>query len=178
MTALVLSACSPFERLFDALTLAVVFPLLMLAVSPLVALGLHLNGVPELSSDYRAVAEAVERVWRAHPDKPLRIVGSTTFVNGIVFYFKDQTSTLDVDNPKLTPWVSVDRIESEGPAIVSPETDAFCIAFAARLRRVLSCRGRRERAGVASFFRLCFAARALRDHRHPPASVVGYAHRS
>jgi 4-amino-4-deoxy-L-arabinose transferase-like glycosyltransferase len=109
------------------LALAVVFPLFMLAVSPLVALGLHLSGVPDNGSDYRAIAQAVERVWRAHTDQPLRIVGSTTFVNGIVFYFKDQPSTLDINNPKVTPWVSVDRIGREGAAIVCPEADAFCM---------------------------------------------------
>jgi hypothetical protein len=109
------------------LALAVVFPLFMLAISPLVALGIHLNGVQDYGSDYRAVAQAVELVWRAHTDKPLRIVGSTDFVNGIVFYFKDQPSTADIDNPKLTPWVSVGRIEREGAAIVCPETNAFCM---------------------------------------------------
>ena len=109
------------------LALAVVFPLFMLAISPLVALGIHLNGVRDYGSDYLAVAQAVERVWRAQTDKPLRIVGSTTFVNGIVFYFKDQPSTLDIDNPKLTPWVGVDRIRREGGIIVCPETDAFCM---------------------------------------------------
>ena len=109
------------------LALAVVFPLFMLAVSPLVALGIHLNGVQDYGSDYRAVAQAVERVWRAHTDKPLRIVGSTDFVNGIVFYFKNQPSTVDIDNPGLTPWVSVGRIEREGAAIVCPETNAFCM---------------------------------------------------
>jgi hypothetical protein len=109
------------------LALAVVFPLSMLAVSPLVALGVHLSGVPNYASDYRAVAEAVERVWRAHTDKPLRIVGSTTFVNGFVFYFKDQPSTFDIDDPKLTPWVDDDRIRREGAAIVCPETEAFCM---------------------------------------------------
>ena len=83
--------------------------------------------MPDKGSDYRAVALAVERVWRAHTKAPLRIVGSTTFVNGIVSYFKDQASTLDIDNPKLTPWVSVDRIRREGGMIVCPETDAFCM---------------------------------------------------
>ena len=48
------------------LTLAVVFPLSMFAVSPLVALAVQLSGVPNYGSDYRAVAQAVERVWRAH----------------------------------------------------------------------------------------------------------------
>jgi hypothetical protein len=109
------------------LALAVVFPLIMLAVSPLIALGIHLNGVPNYGSDYSAVAGAVERVWRAHTDKPLRIVGSTTYVNGFVFYFKDQPSTFDIDNPKLTPWVGDDRIRREGAAIVCPETEAFCM---------------------------------------------------
>jgi hypothetical protein len=109
------------------LALAVVFPLSMLAVSPLVALGVHLSGVPEHGSDYRAVAAAVERVWRAQTDKPLRIVGSNTFVNGIVFYFKDQPSTFDIDNPKQTPWVSDDRIRREGAALVCPETEVFCM---------------------------------------------------
>jgi hypothetical protein len=109
------------------LALAVVFPLSMLVVSPLVALGVQLSGVPEHGSDYRAVAQAVERVWRAHTDKPLRIVGSTTFVNGIVFYFKDQPSTFDIDNPKQTPWVGDDRIRREGAAFVCPESEAFCM---------------------------------------------------
>jgi 4-amino-4-deoxy-L-arabinose transferase-like glycosyltransferase len=109
------------------LALAVVYPLVALAVSPLAALGVHLNGVPDHGSDYRAVARAVERVWRAHTDKPLRIVGSTTFVNGIVFYFKDQPSTFDIDNPKQTPWVGDDRIRREGAALVCPETEAFCM---------------------------------------------------
>jgi hypothetical protein len=109
------------------LALAVVFPLVALAVSPLAALGVHLNGVPDHGSDYRAVAQAVERVWRAHTDKPLRIVGSTTFVNGIVFYFKDQPSTFNIDNPKQTPWVGDDRIRREGAALVCPEIEAFCM---------------------------------------------------
>jgi hypothetical protein len=109
------------------LALAVVFPLLMLAASPLIALGVHLSGVPEHGSDYRAVAQAVERVWRAHTDKPLRIVGSTNFVNGIVFYFKDQPSAFDIDSPKLTPWVGDGSIRREGAAIVCPETEAFCM---------------------------------------------------
>jgi hypothetical protein len=44
-----------------------------------------------------------------------------------VFYFKDKPSTLDIDNPKLTPWVGVDRIRREGAAIVCPETSVFCM---------------------------------------------------
>jgi hypothetical protein len=109
------------------MALAVVFPLLMLAVSPLVAFSAHLSGVPNYSSDYQLVAQNVERIWRAHTDKPLRIIGSTTLVNGFVFYFADQPSTFNIDAPKETPWVGDDRIRREGMAIVCPEDEAFCM---------------------------------------------------
>jgi hypothetical protein len=42
-------------------------------------------------------------------------------------YFEDPPSTINIDNPKLTPWVSVDRVRREGAAIVCPETDTFCV---------------------------------------------------
>ena len=109
------------------LALAVVFPLLMLAVSPLVALSAHLSGVPNYGSDYKLVAQAIDRIWRAHTDKPLRIVGSTTLVNGFVFYFADQPSTFNIDVPKETPWVGDDRIRRQGMAIVCPENEPFCM---------------------------------------------------
>jgi dolichyl-phosphate-mannose-protein mannosyltransferase len=109
------------------LALAVLFPLLMLVISPLVALGAHLRGVPDYGSDYKLVAQAVERVWRAHTDKPLRIVGSTTFGDGIVFYFANQPAIFDIDVPRLTPWIGDDRIRREGMAIVCPETEPFCM---------------------------------------------------
>jgi hypothetical protein len=40
---------------------------------------------------------------------------------------QDIPSTLDIDNPTLTPWVGVDRIRREGAAIVCPEKGAFCM---------------------------------------------------
>ena len=64
---------------------------------------------------------------RIPPASTSLIVGSTTFVNGIVFYFKDQPSTFDIDNPKQTPWVGDDRIRREGAVLVCPETEAFCM---------------------------------------------------
>jgi hypothetical protein len=39
----------------------------------------------------------------------------------------DLPSTFDIDDPKLTPWASDDRIRREGVAIVCPQTDAFCM---------------------------------------------------
>jgi 4-amino-4-deoxy-L-arabinose transferase-like glycosyltransferase len=109
------------------LALAVLFPPVMLAVSPLVALLVHLNGIPNNGSDFRLAAQAIERLWRAHTDRPLRILGGTTPVDGIVFYFKDMPSTLNIDNPKLTPWVDADRIRRDGAALICAETDEMCM---------------------------------------------------
>jgi 4-amino-4-deoxy-L-arabinose transferase-like glycosyltransferase len=109
------------------LALAVVFPLFMLAVSPLVALSVQLSGVPNYGSDYRLVAQAVERVWRAHTDKPLRIVGGTLLVDSIAFYLGERPQIFDIDVPTLTPWIGDDRIRRDGMAIVCPETEAFCM---------------------------------------------------
>lgn len=111
------------------LALAVVFPLLMVAVSPGVATVVHRLGVPDYASHYRLIARAVERAWRAHTRQPLRIVGSyDTIVNGIVFYLDDRPATFDIVAPAQTPAVTEDRIARDGMAIVCPEPETICVA--------------------------------------------------
>ncbi len=110
------------------LALAVVFPLLMVAVSPGVATVFHRLGVPNYASHYRLIARTVERAWRAHTDQPLRIVGSyETIVNGIVFYLDDRPATFDIVAPTRTPTVNKDRIARDGMAIVCPEPETICV---------------------------------------------------
>ena len=111
------------------LALAVVFPLLMVAVSPGVATVIHRLGVPGYASHYRLIARTVERAWRAHTNQPLRIVGSyDTIVNGIVFYLDDRPATFDIVASAQTSTVNEDRIASEGMAIVCPEPETSCVA--------------------------------------------------
>ena len=111
------------------LALAVIFPLLMIAVSPGVAAVIHRIGVPGYASHYRLIARAVERAWRTHTKQPLRIVGSySTVVNGIVFYLDDQPATFDIVEPVWTPLIKEERIAAEGIAIVCPEPEATCVA--------------------------------------------------
>jgi len=110
------------------LALSIAFPLLMVAVSPVIAVVIHRQGVPNYAAHYRLVARAVERAWQERTDAPLRIVGSyTNIVNGIVFYFPSQPSTLDIVTPAQTPWVDDDRIRRDGIAIVCPEPEALCV---------------------------------------------------
>jgi hypothetical protein len=101
--------------------LAVVFPLVMIAVSPAVAVVIHRGGVANYQDDYQLVAQVVERAWAAQTNKPLRIVGSiSSLVNGTAFYFADQPLTFDIGSPAQTPWVDDDRIRREGMAMVCP----------------------------------------------------------
>jgi 4-amino-4-deoxy-L-arabinose transferase-like glycosyltransferase len=111
------------------LALAVVFPLLMVAVSPGVATVIHRLGAPHYASHYRLIARTIESAWRAQTNQPLRIVGSYgTIVNGIVFYLDDQPSTFDIVTPALTPSIKEDRIAREGMAIVCPQPETSCVA--------------------------------------------------
>ncbi len=111
------------------LALAVVFPLLMVAVSLGVATVIYRLGVPQYASHYRLIARSVERAWRAQTNQPLRIVGSNdTIVNGIVFYLDDQPVTFDIVAPTQTPAINEDRIASEGMAIVCPQPETSCVA--------------------------------------------------
>jgi len=111
------------------LTLAVVLPLLMLVASPVIALVIHRQGVPNYSSQYRLVAEAVERAWRAQTDRPLRIFGSyRNIVDGANFYIASRPATFAITDPQRTPWVDADRIERDGMAIVCPVPETACVA--------------------------------------------------
>jgi 4-amino-4-deoxy-L-arabinose transferase-like glycosyltransferase len=119
------------------LALAIVFPLVMVAASPVIALVIHRQGVPNYASHYRLIAQAVEQAWRAQTNEPLRIVGGNRpVVDGSNFYFTGRPATFVVTEPARTPWVDQARIEREGIAIVCPESEAPCVremnALAAR----------------------------------------------
>jgi 4-amino-4-deoxy-L-arabinose transferase-like glycosyltransferase len=119
------------------LALAIVFPLLMVAASPVIAIVIHDNGVPNYATHYRLIAQAVDRAWRQHTDKPLRIVGSfRTVVDGTNEYFPSRPATYAITSPWRTPWVDDSRIEREGIAIVCPLLETECVdamnAYAAR----------------------------------------------
>jgi hypothetical protein len=119
------------------LALAIVFPLVMVAASPVIAFVIHLQGVPNYASHYRLIAQAVEQAWQARTNQPLRIVGGNRpVVDGSNFYFTGRPATFVVTEPARTPWVDQARIERDGIAIVCPEVETSCLqeqdAYAAR----------------------------------------------
>jgi hypothetical protein len=110
------------------LAFAIIFPLLMTAASPGIALIIHRQGLNNYASHYRLIAQAVEQAWRADTDKPLRIVGGARpLVDGSNFYFADPPATFVVTEPKRTPWVDETRIAREGIAIVCPRAEPSCL---------------------------------------------------
>ena len=110
------------------LALAIFFPLLMVAASPVIALVIHRQGVTNYASDYRLIAQAVEQAWRGATDKPLRIVGGNRpVVDGSNFYFADPPATFVVTEPMRTPWVDQARIAREGIVIVCPRAEPGCL---------------------------------------------------
>jgi len=119
------------------LALAIVFPLVMVAAAPVIALVIHRQGVPNYAGHYQLIARAVEDAWRAKTDQPLRIVGGNRpVVDGSNFYFTGRPATFVLTEPARTPWVDQARIEREGIAIVCPQAEASCVqdmdAYAAR----------------------------------------------
>ncbi|HEY2137695.1 MAG TPA: glycosyltransferase family 39 protein [Xanthobacteraceae bacterium] len=107
---------------------AIALPLIALAASPLVAVVIHRQGVPNYATHYRLVAQAVDKAWRETTDKPLRLVGSyNNLLYGIVFYFPERPSTLEIVNPYLTPWTDNARVARDGIALVCPVEETLCV---------------------------------------------------
>jgi 4-amino-4-deoxy-L-arabinose transferase-like glycosyltransferase len=110
------------------LALSIIFPVAMTLASPVIAVAIHRNGVPNYATHYLLIAQAVDRAWHEHTDKPLRIVGSyTNIVNGVVFYLKDKPVTFDIMSPETTPWVDEDSIKRDGIALVCPVPETACM---------------------------------------------------
>jgi hypothetical protein len=127
----------PRSAAIRLLALAMLYPVVMAAAAPAIAVVIHREGVPNYATHYQLIARAVERAWSKRTFEPLRIVGSySAIVNGIVFYFENQPSTLDIVDPARTPWVDDARIKREGIVIVCPVPEAACVdalnSYAAR----------------------------------------------
>jgi len=111
------------------LSLAIAFPLIMAAVSPAIAIVIHRRGVPNYSSHYHLVAEAVSAAWAQTTPAPLRVIGSDdSLLYGTLFYFRERPSTFEINNPAVTPWTDEARIAREGIAIYCPLDVGTCMA--------------------------------------------------
>jgi hypothetical protein len=96
--------------------------------APVIAIVIHREGLSHHATHYRLLAAAVDRFWRETTDKPMRFVGSyTNMVNGVVFYLRDRPSTLEINEPRVTPWADAASVARAGIALVCPEQESSCM---------------------------------------------------
>jgi hypothetical protein len=127
---------------------ALAFPLIALALSPVIAVTIHRQGLPNYSSHYRGVAQAVEKAWGETTDRPLRFVGSyNNLLYGVLFYLPEQVSPLEIVEPRVTPWIDEAQVARAGIALVCPVEENLCMK-AMEERAVGSRLGRRTEVAI------------------------------
>lgn len=111
------------------LAIVFAFQLLILAASPFVALGMELSQERVWTSPRKELAAYVSETWHRRFGKPLRIVaGSKPYADSITFYSADHPSLLIDFDYRISPWISAERLRTEGLAIVCLKTDQRCLA--------------------------------------------------
>jgi hypothetical protein len=107
---------------------AFAFPLIALALSPLIAVTIHRQGVPNYATHYSSLAQAVEKTWRATTDRPLRFLGSyNNLLYGVLFYLPARVSPLEIVEPRVTPWIDEAEVARAGIALVCPLEETGCL---------------------------------------------------
>jgi len=102
------------------LTLALVFPLVMLALAPAIAFAIHRAGPEPGAAHSSVLVEPVERLWRETTDRPLRLfAGFDEFTDGVAFYMPGHPIAAHVLDRGLSPALA-ERIARDGIAMVCP----------------------------------------------------------
>jgi 4-amino-4-deoxy-L-arabinose transferase-like glycosyltransferase len=119
------------QALLTLVAIAIVFPVLMTAVAPVVAVAVHRAGVVPSQAHSRLLAERVTHEWRLAARQPLRLVGgSADLAYGVAFYAPDRPSAFPDFDRRAAPWVKLERIARDGIAVVCALTDPACLAAA------------------------------------------------
>jgi 4-amino-4-deoxy-L-arabinose transferase-like glycosyltransferase len=78
-------------------TLAIIFPLVMIAVAPAIAFNVHRSDHPPGITQTSRVAEPIEQLWRQTSNQPLRLFAAyDEFTDGVSFYMRDHPVALHV----------------------------------------------------------------------------------
>jgi 4-amino-4-deoxy-L-arabinose transferase-like glycosyltransferase len=110
-----------------AVAAAVVFPVVMVAVAPLIAGMVHRGGGTPSAMHSRLLGQRVAHEWRRVTDRPLRMVaGESDLAYGVAAYLPSRPSAFPDFNRKFGPWVDAARLKRDGVAIVCVAADAGC----------------------------------------------------
>jgi 4-amino-4-deoxy-L-arabinose transferase-like glycosyltransferase len=107
---------------------AAAYTVIALAASPIVAWVLLERGVENSAAYSKLVAAAIERQWRETSTAPLGLVGGQfALSNSAAFYLADKPSSYADFSGYLSPWVTAQRIDRDGIAIVCAAEDDGCL---------------------------------------------------
>ena len=109
--------------------IAVVFPIVMVALSPAIGFALHRAGAAA-DAHSSLLAGPVEQLWRATTNRPLKLFSSTeVLVDGVPFYLRDHPIPVHVLERGAMPGED-SRIERDGVALLCPMGSPGCLARA------------------------------------------------
>ncbi len=108
---------------------AMLFPLLMVAAAPVIAMKIHRAGTLSPNQMHsQLLTERIEKLWRETTNRPLRLVGGDgTLSFAAAFYSPERPSAFPNLNEKESPWVDQARIDREGLVIVCRTDDRSCL---------------------------------------------------
>ncbi|MBI1204243.1 MAG: hypothetical protein GC182_17215 [Rhodopseudomonas sp.] len=107
--------------------LAAILPLVMLAVSPVIAIKTRPDGPPPVNAQARLLAQEVERIWRSSAPGPLAFVGGDgDIVLGVVAYAADRPRAVMAEMPAIDPAT----LKRHGMVWLCMTVDAACRAKA------------------------------------------------
>jgi 4-amino-4-deoxy-L-arabinose transferase-like glycosyltransferase len=119
------------QPLLTLVAIAIVFPVLMTAVAPVIGIAIHRAGILPPQAHFRLLAERVTHEWRLVTGRPLRLVGgSAELAYGVAFYAPDRPSVFPDFDRRAAPWVQPERITRDGIVAVCAATDPACLAAA------------------------------------------------
>jgi hypothetical protein len=118
------------------LAVAIILPIVGLALAPAIAFAWHVSGPKDGKAHYHELAQVIEARWRAQTNARLTMIGGDQqMASGVAFYLQDKAATpLDQVIRKGTPpeklrigAVTGERTKREGIAYVCPAADARCV---------------------------------------------------
>jgi Dolichyl-phosphate-mannose-protein mannosyltransferase len=106
---------------------AILMPLILLAVSPLIASAIHRGGgVISQAAHGSLLAERVAQIWRETTSQPLRFVGGdAVLIYAAAFYIPERPSAFPgTDRP---PWIEQGELARSGIVLLCPSSDVQCV---------------------------------------------------
>jgi hypothetical protein len=88
----------------------------------------HVYGTQEGRGYFRAVATEVSRLWHETTEIPLTIVdGDSALATAVTFYTSDRPDYIPNFKLAYAPWMTAERLDRDGFAIVCRSSDSACV---------------------------------------------------